>query len=204
MNCGRKATKKTIVLGFVAPTVKPMRTGCPRLTGAASSIASRASARWRMAWMPSQTTYAAPSTLIAVYAVALAATTAPRPIATRTTWATSPIALPTTESSASRRPTVRARPMVKSRLGPGTWMKRIEATRNATHWLDDGMAPVWAAVAGAIVSRLDRHPRAKSLPWPVSLWETHGQGVVQRPARRVGPSPSEVAKGSGSSGAPPP
>jgi hypothetical protein len=22
-------------------------------------------------------------------------------------------------------------------------MKRIEATRNATHWLDDGMAPVW-------------------------------------------------------------
>jgi hypothetical protein len=39
--------------------------------------------------------------------------------------------------------------MVKSRLGPGTWMNRIDATRNAIHWLDDGMAPVWGhAVIG--------------------------------------------------------
>jgi hypothetical protein len=28
--------------------------------------------------------------------------------------------------------------MVKSRLGPGTWMNRIEATMNASHWLEDG------------------------------------------------------------------
>ena len=84
-----------------------------------------------------------------MYAVALAVTIAPSPRATSATWAVTPSALPTTESSASRRPTVRARPMVKSRLGPGTWMKRIEAIRNATHWLDDGMAPVWGhAVVG--------------------------------------------------------
>src|SRR5687768_14291465 len=46
-----------------------------------------------------------------------------------------PRALPTTESRASRRPTVRARPIVKSRLGPGTWMKRALATTKASHWL---------------------------------------------------------------------
>ena len=111
--------------------------------------------------MPSQTTYAAPSSLIAVYAVALAATTAPSPIATRATWAVTPSALPTTESSASRRPTVRARPMVKSRLGPGTWMKRIEATRNATHWLDDGMAPVWGHADACVsaISAGDQQPQ---------------------------------------------
>src|SRR6478609_6978427 len=77
-----------------------------------------------------------------VYAVMLAATIAPRPTATKTACAVTPTALPTTESSASRRPTVSARPIVKSRLGPGTWMKRIDATRNATHWLDVGTVPV--------------------------------------------------------------
>jgi GT2 family glycosyltransferase len=43
----------------------------------------RASARWRIAWMPSHTTYAAPTSVTTVYAVALAAITAPRPNATR-------------------------------------------------------------------------------------------------------------------------
>src|SRR3954470_10814423 len=53
-----------------------------------------------------------------------------------------PIPLPATESSASRRPTVSARPMVNSRLGPGTWMKRMDATRNAIHWLVVGTGQV--------------------------------------------------------------
>jgi hypothetical protein len=34
--------------------------------------------------------------------------------------------------------------MVNNRLGPGTWMNRIEATRKAAHWLDDGTRPVCA------------------------------------------------------------
>jgi Arc/MetJ family transcription regulator len=29
--------------------------------------------------------------------------------------------------------------MVNSRLGPGTWMNRMEAIRKASHWLDVGM-----------------------------------------------------------------
>ena len=185
VNCGRKATKNTMVFGLVAPTVKPIRTGCPRRTGASAAIASRASLRCRIACTPSHTTYAAPRTFTAVYAVALAATTAPSPTATRTTWATSPRALPTTESSASRRPTVSARPMVKSRLGPGTWMNRIEATRKAAHWLDDGMATVWGrdgargkCFAVAAESLGDSRHRAPSTaqpdaPAPV---RAHGEG----------------------------
>ena len=51
--------------------------------------------------------------------------------------------------------------MVKSRLGPGTWMKRIEATRNATHWLDDGMAPVWGHADACVsaISAGDQQPQ---------------------------------------------
>src|SRR3954470_15856443 len=80
-----------------------------------------------------------------VYAVMLAATTAPRPTATKTACAVTPTALPSTESSASRRPTVRARPIVKSRLGPGTWMKSALATRKASHWWVGGTRPVWGS-----------------------------------------------------------
>ena len=58
-----------------------------------------------------------------------------------------PRALPTTESSASRRPTVRARPIVNSRLGPGTWMKRALATTKASHWLVVGTRPLWGTSA---------------------------------------------------------
>ena len=90
--------------------------------------------------MPSHTTYAAPTSLSEVYAVADAATSAPRPSATPATWTTRPRVLPTTDSSASRRPTVSARPMVNSRLGPGTWMNRIDATTKASSWLVLGMS----------------------------------------------------------------
>ena len=57
--------------------------------------------------------------------------------------------------------------MVKSRLGPGTWMNRIDATRNATHWLDDGMTPVWGRAAARVsgISAGDR-PDAMALPSP--------------------------------------
>ena len=58
------------------------------------------------------------------------------------TCVTMPSALPTTESRASRRPTVRARPIVKSRLGPGTWMNSALATTKASHWLSVGTGPV--------------------------------------------------------------
>src|SRR5436190_4437148 len=88
-----------------------------------------------MAWIPSQMTYDAPITFTTAYAAELAVTTAARPTAISTTWTTTPTPLPTTESSASRRPTVNARPMVNSRLGPGTWMNRMDATMKASHWL---------------------------------------------------------------------
>ena len=83
--------------------------------------------------MPSQMTYDAPTTFTTAYAAELAVTTAARPTAMSTTWTMMPIPLPATESSASRRPTVSARPIVNSRLGPGTWMKRMDATRKAIH-----------------------------------------------------------------------
>ena len=76
-------------------------------------------------------TYDAPTSFTTVYATELAVTTAARPTAISTTWTMIPMPLPATDSSASRRPTVSARPMVNSRLGPGTWMKRMDATRKA-------------------------------------------------------------------------
>ena len=87
-----------------------------------------------MAWRPSQITYDAPTTFTTAYAAELAVTTAASPTAISTTCTITPIPLPATDSSASRRPTVSARPMVNSRLGPGTWMKRMEASRKASHW----------------------------------------------------------------------
>src|SRR6478736_6036032 len=79
-----------------------------------------------------------------------------------------PRALPTTESSASRRPTVRARPIVKSRLGPGTWMKRALATTKASHWLVVGTLSLWWSSP----------PRARGLPVrkdvPMGAGHSHG------------------------------
>jgi hypothetical protein len=65
VNCGRKATKKTIVFGLVTPTTKPVRSAAVVRSGGRcpDSSASRASPRWRIAWMPSHTTYVAPTTL---------------------------------------------------------------------------------------------------------------------------------------------
>ena len=67
-NWGRNATKKTIVLGLLAPTTNPVRSACPVRSGGLVPVsrAVRASERWRMAWTPSQTTYAAPATLSTV------------------------------------------------------------------------------------------------------------------------------------------
>ena len=70
-----------------------------------------------------------------------AATSAPSPMASATICPNTPIPLPTADRSASRRPTVSARPMVNSRLGPGTWMNRIEANTKAISWLADDTDP---------------------------------------------------------------
>src|SRR4051812_8545718 len=79
-----------------------------------------------------------------------------------------PSALPTTESSASRRPTVSARPIVKSRLGPGTWMKRALASTKASHWLVVGTRSLWRPSP----------PRARGLPVgkdvPMGAGHSHG------------------------------
>src|SRR4051812_12601865 len=69
-----------------------------------------------------------------------------------TTWVTMPSALPTTDNRASRRPTVSARPIVNSRLGPGTWMKSALATTKASHWLVVGTPPFCSR--GVVTCRL--------------------------------------------------
>ena len=59
-------------------------------------------------------------------------TSAPRPNATATTCVYTPTELPTTVSSASRRPTVSARLIVNSTLGPGTTtMRNVSAAKAA-------------------------------------------------------------------------
>src|SRR3954468_24870970 len=118
--------------------------------------------------MPSQITYDAPTTFTTAYAAELAVTTAASPTAIRTTWTMIPMPLPATERSASRRPTVRARPMVNSRLGPGTWMKRVDATRNASHWLVVGTQRL-STLAG---------PLARRYPAPLDPAPDHQEVVV--------------------------
>ena len=61
--------KKTSVLGLVTPTVSPVssdRRPARLIAGARRASAARASARCRIAWNPSQTTYAAPTTFTTV------------------------------------------------------------------------------------------------------------------------------------------
>jgi hypothetical protein len=42
--------------------------------------------------------------------------------------------------------------MVNSRLGPGTWMNRIEEMRKASHWWDVGICPVSTIQAARVTS----------------------------------------------------
>jgi hypothetical protein len=59
-------------------------------------------------------------------------TTAPTPNATATSCTHRPSSLPTTLSSAARRPTVSARLMVNSTLGPGTAIRTLTTAANVS------------------------------------------------------------------------
>ena len=80
--------------------------------------------------------------------------------------------------------------MVKSRLGPGTWMKRIEATRKASHWLEVGTTPVWR-------QRGAGSPRFRRVVTGCSATQTeaaeglrlHDLREVEVERRRLAPSP---------------
>ena len=76
-----------------------------------------------------------------------------------------------TETRASRRLTVSARPSMNSRLGPGTWMKSSEATTKASHWLELGMSQ-YAPAGWAPASRFAERSGG-------------GQGAVVRPCRQT-------------------
>jgi hypothetical protein len=78
--------------------------------------------------------------LITVRICADRSTTAPTPNATATICTHSPISLPTTVSSADRRPTVSARLMVNRTLGPGMAISTVTTAANARTWLAGTMA----------------------------------------------------------------
>ena len=73
--------------------------------------------------------------------MALAAMSGPSPTARAQIWVRMPSALPTTVSSASRRPDDSARPIVNSTLGPGIAMMTTDAAANASRVEADGIPP---------------------------------------------------------------
>jgi amino acid efflux transporter len=82
-NCGRIAPNRMYALGLVRPTTAPSRTARhPSRGGAATAMASASDLRWRIAWMPSQTRYSAPTIFTIANASADRCSSVPSPTAT--------------------------------------------------------------------------------------------------------------------------
>src|SRR3954469_2126340 len=99
------------------------------MPGEASTSAGAGSLAKRIVWMPSQTRYAAPTSLTVVYAVADATSSAERPTARATPCTHTPVRLPAIVRCASRVPPRSTWRVISAMSAPGIIVTRTEPSR---------------------------------------------------------------------------
>ena len=205
-NCGRIAARNTTVLGLVAPTVKPWRNERRSDRSAiGAAIAAASDLRSRNVRTPRYTRYAPPTSFSAVNAATDCSASAPTPTATAITWMYSPSALPTTVSTATRRPLASARPTTNRTLGPGITITTNAVIPNASSRSAEKHTPSLSRGRGTFAAvSATPHPDAAPLEdsrttasrthfdrWSSSYESGPGarrlQGAADGRARRPGP-----------------